>query len=376
MKPLSGRRAIFLGRVSAVAHWLEPAMFGLTLAGGIYLTTRQIGVIVLLHARGGDDLPLALTGVLWLLGVTMVTASLLFFHRKGRRLAQRLTAAGVAIALLGLLYVRELGAVRTGAFFGLTTLRPSTPFVEDYPARPKVRYEVNRWGLRGADFSEEKPAGAVRVAVVGDSFVFGSGVEADATLPALLDARLRERFPGARPEVLNLGVPGNNLRSHLAMLRIAEERLGADVLVLCLTLPNDLSEWDGQEERRAHARVGGFSLASMLFGYSVAIHLWSTRHLARELTGDGLAFLQRELGSYGAARAASGAPKPLVVLAYSFEDPRVSALIRGVPGATLVPSVPWVDEHYIPNDGHPTALGNRVFAGLVADAFQSGWMAP
>jgi hypothetical protein len=375
MKPLSGRRAIWLARVSVVTHALEPAGFGVGLAAGIYLTTRQTGAIVLLHGRGAGGGQLAWHGALWLAGVTLVVASLLFFHRKGRRLVHRLTAAATALVFFAIGYARDLGSVRAGSFFGMTTLRPGASFVEDYPARPKIRYEVNRWGLRGRDFAEMKTAGSVRVAVVGDSFVFGSGVEADATLPANLDARLRERFPSLAPfEVLNLGVPGNNLASHFAMLRIAEERLGADVLVLALTLPNDLSAWDGQEERREQARLGAFSLASTLFGYSAAVTFWGERRLVRDLTDEGLAFFEREVTSYAAARRPGS--KPLVVFAYSFEDPRVTALLMRLPNAVLVRAVPHVDAHFLPGDGHPTALGNDVFSRAIADAFEPAWLAP
>lgn len=395
MKTIPGRRAIVFARISAVTHALEPAMFGLSLAAGIYLTTRQAGDIVLLHRRAAGGGELARAGVLWVVGLTLVSASLLFFHRKGRRLVQRLTAAGVALLFFAIAYARNAGPRRAGSFFELTTLPPSTSFVEDYPARPKIRYEVNRWGLRGADFAEQKSAGSVRVAVAGDSFVFGSGVEADATITAGIDARLRERFPHLAPfgqrradagsglaadgsprrtelEVINLGIPGDNLASHFAKLRIAEERLGADALVLCLTLPNDLSEWDGQEERRSQARPSAFSLASLLFGYNAVVTFWGERLLVRELTDEGLAFLEREVTTYADARRPGS--KPLVVFAYSFEDPRVTALLMRLPNTVLVRPVPRDEAHFIPGDGHPTALGNDVFSRAIVAAFEPAWL--
>ena len=373
MKPLSGRRAIALARFSAVMHALEPAAFGVGLAAGITLTTRQTGAIVLSHHRGEGGADLAPSGALWLLGVMLVAGALLFFHRKGRRLRHRLTAAGAALAFFAIGYARDIGSVRAGSFFGLSTLRPSASFVEDFPARPKVQYEVNRWGLRGGDFAEEKAAGSVRVAVIGDSFVFGSGVEAHATLPAKLEARLRARFPELRElEVLNLGVPGNNLASHLAMVRVAEERLGADVLVVCLTLPKDLSAWDGQEERREQARVGYFSLASSLFGYSATVTFWGERRLVRDVTEEGIGFFGREVARFADARRPGA--RPLVVYTYTFEDPRVTAALMRVPNAVLVRAARRVEEHFIAGDGHPNEAGNEVFSRAIADAFEPGWV--
>lgn len=378
MKPqrsFPGRRGIWFTRISTVVHMFEPPLFGFGLAGGIFLITRQAGAIVLLDRRGGSSFALARSGVLLLVGVTLVAAALLFFHRKARLLRHRLTAAGVALAFFVVGYGGELGSVHPGAFYGLTTLMPRTSFVEDHPTRPQVRYEVNGFGLRGGEWPLQKAGGVVRVAIVGDSFVFGSGVEEADTLPRQLDLRLRERFPSATFEVLNLGVPGNNLASHLAMVRIAERELRADVLVLCLTLPNDLSGWDGQEERLAHARTGGFSFASFLFSYPAAITLWGERKLVRDLTTEGLAFLESEVGRFAAGRDAASAP-PLAVFTYSFEEPRVTQLLRRIPGARVVPSVRWLDEDFIPGDGHPTAAGNKRFSKLIGDAFEPSWAAP
>jgi hypothetical protein len=372
-KSFPGRRAFWFARISLVMHFFEPIGFGLGLAAGIFLTTRQTGAIVLLDRRGGTSNEVALAGVLLLAGVTLIAASLLFFHRKARVLRQRFLAGGSALLFFLAGYSLERGSIRVGSFFGFSTLTPSTSFVEDFPARPKVRYEVNGWGMRGGEWSQQKAGGVVRVAIVGDSFVFGSGVEEADTLSQQLGERLRERFASSRFEVLNLGVPGNNLASHLGMLRVAEEKLDADVLVLCLTLPNDLSEWDGQEERLAHGRIGGFSLASFLFGYRAAITLWGERKLARDLTREGLAFLQAEVSRFGEARGA-GPAKPTVVFAYSFEDPRVTEQLRRIPNAVIVPSVRWADEYFIAGDGHPNALGNKVFSRLIASTFAPAWV--
>jgi hypothetical protein len=372
VRPLSGRRAIVLGRLSAVAHMLEAPLFGLGLAAGILLVARKAGEIVLLDRRGAASAEQVRPGLLLLVGVVIVAASLLVFHRKARQLYQRLVAAGVAVAFFVIGYSGELHAMNVGSFFGLTTLTPNASFVEDFPARPKVRYAVNRWGLRGGDWDERPAQGVSRVAVVGDSFVFGSGVEEADTISMQLDARLRERFAGARVEVLNLGVPGNNLLSHLAMLRVAEEKLGARVLVLCLTLPNDLSAWDGHAERLARGEIGSFSFASFLFGYSTAITLWGERHLPRGLTAEGVAFFKEQMASFAKARSSSSAP--LVVFTYGFEDERIAAAIGAVPGAVLAGGSRWPQDHFIPGDGHPNARGNEAFSKAIASVFQPSWL--
>lgn len=373
MRPISGRRAIWLARASAVMHALEPPGFGLALAGGIFLTMRQVGELVLLDRRGGSgDLPRI--GLLLLVGITLVAASLLFFHRKERLLRHRLIAAFTALGFFAYGYGGSLREPRSRAFFGLTTLAPRTPNLEGYAVHPGVKYEINEWGLRGAEWAKNNAGGALRVAVVGESFVFGSGVDEEGTLPRQLDGALRERFARARFEVLNLGMPGNHLRSHLAMLRIAETELGAGAGVLCLTLPDDLSAWDGHEERVARQRITSFSFTSYLLGHSAATTLWKDREVARELSPGAIAFLQSEVERFAATRS-GGTGMPLVVFAYSFEDPRVSELLRRIPNAVLIPPVRPADGYFSAEDGQPTALGNQRFASLIAGAFDPAWLA-
>src|SRR5262249_54514574 len=66
---------------------------------------------------------------------------------------------------------------------------------------------VNDLGLRGPATTPAPAPDTVRVLVLGDSVVFGQGVEEDATLPAVLARRLDERWH-RRVEALNAGVQG------------------------------------------------------------------------------------------------------------------------------------------------------------------------
>ncbi|MFB6217253.1 MAG: hypothetical protein ABEJ72_09890, partial [Candidatus Aenigmatarchaeota archaeon] len=46
----------------------------------------------------------------------------------------------------------------------------------DYTGVHSFKVTINRKGLRGPDFSREKPSNTTRILVVGDSFTFGLGV--------------------------------------------------------------------------------------------------------------------------------------------------------------------------------------------------------
>lgn len=63
---------------------------------------------------------------------------------------------------------------------------------------------LNRWGYRGPVVDGKRP-GETRIAVLGGSTVFGYGVFWDQTIPALLEAQLRQSFPEKTISVVNLG---------------------------------------------------------------------------------------------------------------------------------------------------------------------------
>src|SRR5947208_1411445 len=64
---------------------------------------------------------------------------------------------------------------------------------------------VNNLGFRGADMSRSRPAGR-RIAVIGDSYTYGWGLNFEESWPRLLELNLRAR--GMQVEVANLGYPG------------------------------------------------------------------------------------------------------------------------------------------------------------------------
>ncbi len=76
-----------------------------------------------------------------------------------------------------------------------------------------VAMSTNRWGFRDKDYEQEKPAGAFRIAVMGASHVFGSGVGNGENFESLLEDRLNQANDGDRYtsyEVLNFGVPNRS----------------------------------------------------------------------------------------------------------------------------------------------------------------------
>lgn len=96
---------------------------------------------------------------------------------------------------------------------------------------------TNSLGLRGAEL---RPAGPVsrRVAVVGDSFVFGHEVEEPRLLTSWLEKRLATADPAHDYQVINLGVHGYSTDQQLILVRELLPQLRPD-LVLVVVCDND-----------------------------------------------------------------------------------------------------------------------------------------
>jgi hypothetical protein len=101
-------------------------------------------------------------------------------------------------------------------------------------------------GLREREIELPKPAGTVRVVLLGDSFVMGHGVAADERFGVFLERFLSERAaaPAPRIEVLHVGVDVWNIHAECAFLRRALTPIGPD-LVIHVLIGNDVDDNPG-----------------------------------------------------------------------------------------------------------------------------------
>jgi len=139
-----------------------------------------------------------------------------------------------------------------------------------------VAVSTNSYGMREREYVLPKPPGTVRVVLLGDSYVFGSGVEAEERLGVALEGSLREysNYSGVI-EVLHLGVPSWNLVSECTWLGRQLHAMQPD-LVIQVAVPNDLDDVSGvrgfgtqarfspQKRWRASGMVNRRHAASML----------------------------------------------------------------------------------------------------------------
>jgi hypothetical protein len=90
----------------------------------------------------------------------------------------------------------------------------------------------NRYGFREREFATPKPPGVFRVMVLGDSFTWGAGLSVEQRYTNLLEAMLKERYPGAGIEVLNFGTPGGPTVRERDILRALKDVVQPDLVVV------------------------------------------------------------------------------------------------------------------------------------------------
>lgn len=100
---------------------------------------------------------------------------------------------------------------------------------------------INSAGWRDRERSVEKPLGALRMVVLGDSFTWGHGVEDDE----IFTRRLEAMMPGL--EVLNMGLSGSSTDQQLLILKQDALSYHPD-LVLVMICRNDFSGIMGTRE--------------------------------------------------------------------------------------------------------------------------------
>ncbi|MBL8755738.1 MAG: SGNH/GDSL hydrolase family protein [Planctomycetes bacterium] len=101
------------------------------------------------------------------------------------------------------------------------------------------RVRSNRFGLRGPEVAEPKPADTFRVLLLGDSVAFGWGVDEEVTFARRLETEWNAAAKRPRLEVVDTGHPLYDTVQQAATLREFLPRLQPD-LVLLVYVTNDL----------------------------------------------------------------------------------------------------------------------------------------
>jgi len=113
----------------------------------------------------------------------------------------------------------------------------------DYKSGVYILNKINSSGFRDREFSLEKPAGVTRITFLGDSLVYGYGLELEDTLPKQLENVFRAN--DKRVEVLNLGVSGYESEQEIEFLKEVGLKHKPDIVLVGYTLnDSNYASWE------------------------------------------------------------------------------------------------------------------------------------
>lgn len=175
---------------------------------------------------------------------------------------------------------------------------PHYRFKPNYAGSTHPGFTTNSLGFRDVERAVPKPEGMFRIVCVGGSTT-QEGATNESTFPALLEARLRNVFPGKEIEVVNAGVPG--IATPLHLLRLPDYlALEPDLVILHLGVNDTLLKYNTWlvNSLPAHLRS-----ARMFFPSIGAPSLETFQDFHREYMGRNLALISFLFQRRGAAVA-------------------------------------------------------------------------
>ena len=190
------------------------------------------------------------------------------------------------------------------------------------------RERINSRGLRDVEHAPRKAPGTKRILVLGDSFMYGDGVDLDETMPRLLS----EQMPGV--EVVNAGVRGYDLGQEFLYYKDRGHAYEPDLVLLAFFV-NDLEPdsqmeaVDGPDGLPLHYRRTAWSLARERErtprGSSGSISSWlRSRSMLCVLIRDRLdAIRQRRDAAAPSSRGAPGNPPYVAAFRVRSGDGRI-----------------------------------------------------
>lgn len=252
-----------------------------------------------------------------------------------------------------------------------------------------TRVHLNSDGMRDSlEYPKERKPGTIRIVGLGDSGMFGWGVEQDEDYMSVLESNLNARAGGPPAEVLNFGTPGYNTQLEFELLKQKALAWSPDIVVvgwcindfdlpyfvrgkedspgLSLSWINDLLAY----RKRFHARWLGTELLDP--------HDVETEKIAASLVSG--AQVDAVRGQLGELRQL-GEKNHFEILFVGPLRPNILGLLKEqkIPYISTLEAIPMgtVPEDWHVHDIHPRKDGHRAIGELLAREIEKrGWLKP
>ena len=106
----------------------------------------------------------------------------------------------------------------------------------------EVLIRINQLGFRGPEFSVEKPANTLRVAIFGDSQTAAINMSQADTLRNVLSNQLSEKFNGVEWQVMDFSVSGASTAQQLNLFKERVQQYDVDLVICAFYNGNDFSD--------------------------------------------------------------------------------------------------------------------------------------
>ncbi len=197
-------------------------------------------------------------------------------------------------------------------------------------------FVTNAWGMHDQPYTQRKPEGAFRIALIGASMEVAAGVELDQTYEALIENRLNQELAGRAHhsyEILNFAVGGYSMVQKLLVVRDRVPAFQPDLVLLTL---------HATEERRLHNHLANVIagsvtdpfLDSILAGSAITLGMEES-DVRRLLPAVTEVALQQSMSALASECRAAGIPVMTVFLPLTDDSDRDEALFETLKRLTL-----------------------------------------
>jgi hypothetical protein len=247
---------------------------------------------------------------------------------------------------------------------------------------------TNSQGLRDQEYSLKKPANTYRVAVIGDSFTFGDGVDNDSVYHAIVEQKLNSKSDSLQIELLNFGVAGYDLLNYLGVIQAKALAYEPDLILIgfCGNNDDDLADeaqWNQPFTGYKHQEYSWF-IKNLLLVRTIGSLIGSRRRLKGEASGNKrelkIPFVKKMFGMLGEVQRETDVPFAVFYLSMADAAASKAQLVKEmcdrenfdfIDSSPVVDTISDISRFWVhPTDHHPNEAMHKIYSEVLLEYFQ------